>query len=297
MPGSSKKGRHSSGAQSKSEGEGINPTLRDFLNAMKEDIVQSNKETFGRIEARLDKNVRSVAGLEKKLEETEGKIGTKIATEVSKEVTKQCAPALAAISAAPRKLSQDLGDAVRIFFRTHFGLGNDRIAMPDNIDVFNFPNKLAKDRKEVLATFENREDRDFIKAQGTNLVGQKEAGMSIQLPGHLLDNLAALNGPAYSVKQKIPRLRRSVKFDDAVQDLYLDVCIAGNWRRVAPTQAKADLKNVPSSGGDSGLLDTSVISDLNLGKEVSGLTAWRGNGSLKELSWRLNPEPLGFYGQ
>ena len=299
MPGSSKKGRQNSGTGSEEDSGGINPALKEFLTAMKEDIVQSNRETLGRIEERLDKNERNIAGLERRVVEAENSIATKISAEVSR----QCAPALAAIAASKDKAPQpspsskstgkrdeayqrarrslkiwpiegeNLEDSVRVFFKNRLGVADDRIHMMGSISVWSQPSRLAKERKEILATFENREDRDFIKAQGTNLAGQKEAGMSIQVPGHLLDNLAALNGLAYSIKQRIPGLRRAVKFDDAVQDLVLDVCIAGNWRRVTPTQAKAALKSVPSaSGGESGTLDASVLSDLIQGKEVPGLT-------------------------
>ena len=167
---------------------------------------------------------------------------------------------------------EDLEDALRVFFNTRLKLGNDRIAMLGGMAVSVAPSKVARERKEVLATFESREDRDFIKTQGASLAGQSEAGMSIQVPGHLLDNLAALNGLAYSVKQKNRGLKRAVKFDDAVQDIYLDMCIAGNWRRVTPSQAKLALKNVPASGGDSTSLDATVLSDLIQGKEVPGLT-------------------------
>ena len=189
------------------------------------------------------------------MDEVQKGIGNKI----SAEVAKHCAPALEALTAGPASGAQppsqaskltgrreeayqharrslkvwpvegdDLEEALKVFCKTRLKIRDDRIANLGSIMVLQVTSRVARERKEVLATFENREDRDFIKAQGTSLAEQKEAGMAIQVPGHLMDNLASLNGLAYSVKQKNPGLKRSVKFDDAVQDIYLDMCISGN---------------------------------------------------------------------
>ena len=86
MPGSRNKSMNQSGSCSK--GDSIGPALKDSLNAMKQDFVQSNKETVERIEARLERNEGSIAALERKVEDSEKKLGQKIVD----EVTKQCAP-------------------------------------------------------------------------------------------------------------------------------------------------------------------------------------------------------------
>ena len=292
MPGSGKK-RQGSG---ESGGGGVDPALRDFLNAMKQDIVQSTKETVGQIEARLDRNEKSIAALDAKIESVEKGMGERIAAEVEK----RCAPAIAAMVAVPDKTvavssrlatrreeayercrrslkmwpveGEDLGDAVRVFLHERLKIGDEKIRSMGGIIVSPPSTKAARDKKEVVAMFEVREDRDFIKAQGGNLAGQREVGMALHVPGHLLDNLAALNGLAYAIKQRNPGLKRAVKFDDAVQDVYLDMCIAGNWRRVTPPQAKLALKDTPSTGGDTGTLDASILSDLLRGKDVPGIT-------------------------
>ena len=295
MPGSSSKNRKQSGGRG--EAEGVDPALRDFLNAMKQDIVQSTKDTVGQIEARLEKHENSISALERKVEESEKNIEKKIAAEVSK----QCGPVLAAtamarntaIVAATGKSSskrdeayqwcrrslkrwpvegEDLEDAVRMFIKNRLKCSNERIERLGSIAVAHPTTRMAREKKEVIATFECREDRDFLKAQGNNLAGQNEVGMSIHVPGHLLDNLAALNGLAYAIKLKNKGLKRAVKFDDAVQDIYLDLCISGNWRRVSPAQAKLALKDTPVTGASSGALDASVLSDLIKGVDVPGVT-------------------------
>ena len=81
MPGSSKKSRNASG-----ESPGVDPALRDFLNAMKQDIVQSTKDTVGQIEARLDKNERSIQALQKKVDDVDKNIGERIAVEVARQL-------------------------------------------------------------------------------------------------------------------------------------------------------------------------------------------------------------------
>lgn len=296
MPGSNKKGRNPSGGGAGSEsGDGINPALKEFLIAMKEDIVQSNKDSMGRIEARLDKNDKAMEALEKRVELTECAIGPKIAAEVAK----QCGHMLENISKAANKVGgagkssprreeayqlarrtlkiwpvkgDDLTDAVQQFFKERLRMDDRKIASLGSIAVMSGSGRLAKEKNEVTATFDSREDRDYVKAQGSNLAGQNEAGLAIHVPGHLLDNLAALNGLAYLVKQKNRGLKRAVKFDDAVQGLYLDMCIVGNWRKVTPEQAKLALKNMPSTGGDSGTLDASVLAELIQGRDVPGLT-------------------------
>ena len=78
MPGSAKKGRNKSGPdqtdQGREQGEGVDPALIRFLNAMKEDIVQSTRETVGKLESRLDKTEKGLADLEKRVGETDQKI-------------------------------------------------------------------------------------------------------------------------------------------------------------------------------------------------------------------------------
>ena len=76
--------------------------------------------------------------------------------------------------------------------------------------------------------------------------------MFIHVPGHLMDSLVALIGVGYSIKQKNKAMKRSVKFDEQNQDLYLDICIDGKWRRISPNEAKQALKDVTTANTASG---------------------------------------------
>ena len=165
----------------------------------------------------------------------------------------------------------DVVDAVKCFMKNKLKLEDRRIEALGSIAASALPSKSSREKKEVLVVFDSREDRDFVKAQGGSLAGQREVGMALHVPGFLLDNLAALNGLAYSIKLRNPGLRRTVKFDDAIQDIYLDICLAGNWRKVTPAQAKLALKETPSGSG-AGSLEAPTLMDLIHGKDVPGLT-------------------------
>ena len=299
MPNSGKKPRNKSGggtpgaSGSEDAGDGVDPALIRFLNAMKQDIVQSTKDAVSKIETRLEKNERGLERLEKKIEETDKSMSAKITAEVAK----QCAggssamvPLAAPVATTQNKrrdeafywcrrslklwpvTGEDLSDAVRVFLRTKLGLSDAGIEKLGSIEASLLPSKASREKKEVIATFESSDDRDFVKSNGSSLAGQTEAGMSLHVPGHLMDNLSALNGLAYSIKQKNRNVKRAVKFDDAKQDIYLDICIAGKWRRVTPKEAKQALKEVPSASLSESSLSVSDLTELIQGREVPGLT-------------------------
>ena len=263
--------------------------------------MDSTKEAVGKIETRLDQNEKGLTTLGKKLDESDkavAELGRRLeesdknmANKIAEEVAKHRPTAASqntdqrstrrrdeAYSLCRRSLKlwpvngEDLEDAVRVFLGTRLGLTSERIVQLGSIVVSLPPSKAARDRNEVIAAFETREDRDFVKSNGAKLGGQRVAGMSLHVPGHLLDNLATLNGLAYSIKQKNNSIKRAVKFDDSIQDIYLDICIAGNWRKVTPNEARQALKEVPTTGLSTGSLSVSDLTSLIQGKEVPGLT-------------------------
>ena len=143
------------------------------------------------------------------------------------------------------------------------------------IEIKQSAGKIAINRKEILATFDSVDDRDYIKSLGFKLAAEKESGMSIYVPGHLLDNLYALNSVGFNIKRSQEGVKRSVKFDDSSHDIYLDICIGGNWRRILPHDAKAALKAAPgalSASNSHGIAADDLIS-LVKGDAVPGLTA------------------------
>ena len=286
MPNSGKK-KGTPSRKSGDPGDGVDPALKRFLNAMKADLMDTTREAVGRLETRLERNETSIANLEKRMEQSEKAIEIKVASEVAK----QCAAATKGGLAPPDKREaayhfsrrslklwpvegENLEDAVRVFLRNKLSMSDARIRSLGAIDVAATPGKAARGRREVLATFESKEDRDNVKANGINLAGQREVGMSLHVPGFLMDNLVALNGLGYSIKQKNPGIKRAVKFDDLRQDLYLDICINDQWKRISPTEAKQVMKEVPLSNSTSGTaISVPELLDLVQGKEAEGANA------------------------
>ena len=123
----------------------------------------------------------------------------------------------------------------------------------------------------VLVTFESKEVRDQVKSHGKNLASANGAGMNIHVPGYLLDNLHALNAVGFSIKEKHKNVRRAVKFDDQRMDLYMDIFIGGEWKRVTASEAREVAADIPAKKG--GLkLSKSDLSSLVRGEPVAGLT-------------------------
>ena len=302
MPGSNKKKRHASTAkpmEEESSGEGVDKDLKAFLIAMKDDINKSTNAAVDRIDKRIDENARQISELKQNMERRDVEISSKISTEVRQEVAKL--GSMLKTKAPDADLSEgvrsrrdrafnhcrrtlkiwpikgeSLEDDVRNFMANKLKFNQAKIDALGAIAVSPAPGRAAREKGEVLATFETREDRDVVKAGGVNLAGEKEVGMSIHVPGHLMDNLIALNGIGYNIKLKNAGVKRSVKFDDTKQDIYLDICINGTWKRITPMEAKSVMEKLPAGtsgamGGSSLSLDE--LSNLVQGEPVAGLTA------------------------
>lgn len=291
MPGSGKKKRAGSGdKQEEQAGEAVNPALLQFLTTMKNDLVESTRDTVkdavSKIETRLERNEGSIASLERRVERGEREMAVRIAAEVAKQIPTAGATAAGAgadASAGRRAGKHDaayhycrrslklwpvddggggLEDAVKEFLKSKLRMTDSRIEALGSIEATALPGRAAKERREILATFETSEDRDNVKANGINLAGQRELGMSIHVPGHLMDSLVALNGLGYSIKQKKPDTKRSVKFDDVRQDLFLDICIDGQWKRIGPKEAKKVMKEVPTSSSAGQTITVDELTSL-----------------------------------
>ena len=301
MPGSGKKKRHASASKPMVEdsSDGVDKDLKAFLIAMKDDINKATNAAVDRIDRRIDENAKQIGEIKQDMERRDAGISARISTEVRQEVAKLSgllkgkSPALEpsegvrnrrdrAYNHCRRSLKiwpirgENMEDEVKNFMANKLNFDQRKIESLGAIEVVVAPGRLAKDKGEVLATFETKEDRDTVEAGGVNLAGQREAGMSIHVPGHLMDNLIALNGIGYSIKTKNAGVKRAVKFDDIIQDVYLDICINGNWRRITPKEARSVMEKIPAttSGATGGLsLSLEDLSNLVQGEAVAGLTA------------------------
>ena len=294
---------------------GIDPAMKAFLISMKTDINASTNAAVERIEKRIRDNEKAVEKLgeetskeirklrehvdetkvmmeeniDKKLRARDERVEKRIAkvstarVVIDKSISKGPAPNRReeAFHKCRRSLKiwpvlgDDLADAAKVFMARKLKIGEDRIRSFGNIAVTHPASRASRDRKEVLVMFEDREDRDYVKSMGINLAGEPGAGMSIHVPGHLLDNLHALNEIGYNIKRKNSdrAVKRAVKFDDSTLDLFLDICIGGQWKRIFPKEAKEALRSVPPSGaeGNSRDLTTEDLTSLLQGESLEVL--------------------------
>ena len=253
-------------------GSGVDPALRDFLLAIKKDINDTIEASMNKINKRIEKNERDIACLKKKIETKDTELEGRLLKKIEKEIAKICpiiAPTVPRIEdivpPSTRRgdsycfsrrslkmwpiVGDNLEDEVRVFLSDKLKLSNQRINSLGLIEVERSLGRVACKRREVLVTFETKEDRDTVKAAGINLAGQFESGMAIHVPGHLIDNLQALSSVCYKIKRnQTSGVKRSVKFDDAKQDVYLEIFVAGEWKRIDPIDAKIALKAFPAAG-------------------------------------------------
>ena len=114
----------------------------------------------------------------------------------------------------------------------------------------------SKLNEEAVVTFDSKEIRDAIKAQGHNLAKYKEeAGMRLHIPNYLQKDFKVLMRLAYLMKKTNPDLKRNVKFDEDSCGLFLDMQVKtnGRWRRVRPDEARKAVLDKGSSDGPSEL--------------------------------------------
>ena len=299
MPGSNKKKRNASGGARPPDnvnnptGEGIDPCLKGFLLSIKEELQASTKAAAEQVAERMDKRIaqseKNIQELKERLDARDREIDAKIATGIARMgTTKNSAGARRSAGSSRREEAyhycrrslklwpvqgDDLEDEVRVFMKNHLQLQDARIRSVGVIEVTPSTGRAAKDRREVLATFETKEDRDMVKAAGVNLAGKKEIGMSIHVPGHLLDNYFALNAVGYNIKSKHAGVRRAVKFDDLAQDVYLDIYVGEQWKKITPDQARLVQSKLPQMANLTSSLTADDLTDLVQGNPVAGLTA------------------------
>lgn len=168
----------------------------------------------------------------------------------------------------------DLQASLRSFLTDNLKIPENTMSTLGPVEIKSFDvGRDAVDRGAVVATFESRETRDFVKSHGRHLAGQSEAGMNIHVPGFLLDNLHTLNAVGYSIKSKHQNVKRIIKYDDPNSDLVLDICIANEWKRITPGEARGVADLIPEKRSTGRKLTKADLSSLVLEEPVAGLTA------------------------
>lgn len=306
MAGSSKKKRNPSkpeaskedqatGSSGSSASDGIDPGMKSFLLSIKNEIMESNKEAIRAMDKKVEENRQDIERMRvefnSKVDRMESTLNEKLETEMAKLKAAPIANARTgtAVSTMGKKeeafnLSRkslkiwpvdgtNLTHSVHSFLRERLGFDQEIVAAMGAIAVRRALGKAAELKKEVIARFESKEDRDMVKGAGNKLAGKTDAGMAIHVPGHMLDSLHALNAIAYQIKSKHEGVRRSVKFDDINQDIYMDILIGGNWRRISSSQAKLAVKNLPEQGASKRDLTADDLTSLVKGNDISEIQA------------------------
>ena len=95
----------------------------------------------------------------------------------------------------------------------------------------------------------------------------------MQIPNFLQPSLKALETISYQLKQKFPRVKRNIKFNDGEMDLVLDFCTdpdrQGDWNKLLPGQAKIIKENLKKKGGGASLEMSSGDLEAMLGANQS----------------------------
>ena len=135
----------------------------------------------------------------------------------------------------------DLEAGVRDFFRTRLKFDQARVDSFGSLRVRRVETRGKSNQKEVAVTFLDVDTRDAVRSEASNLAGQSEAGIRLEIPDYLRPSLRSLESVSYHMKKAHPGMKRNVRFDDEALDLVLDVKLGENhpWKRIRPSQAQA----------------------------------------------------------
>ena len=116
----------------------------------------------------------------------------------------------------------DLKAALSEFISVRLRFSSATMASMGNISIKKvFAGPRAKIRNEVIAIFSSKV-RDTVNRAARELAGDVGAGIRLEILGFLQSSLKALEAVSFALKQKHPKMRRNVKFDDIEMDLVLD---------------------------------------------------------------------------
>ena len=99
----------------------------------------------------------------------------------------------------------------------------------------------SKIEHKVTVLFSSVQVRDAVRRGAKELAGDRDAGVRLEIPYSMQSSLKALESVSYHLKQKHPKIRRNIKFDDDEMSLVLDFNTdpdgSGTWRQVGAAQA------------------------------------------------------------
>ena len=174
----------------------------------------------------------------------------------------------------------DLQRDVESFLGSMLGFDPDYIK--NNIGHFSVRRVVeprSKIQQEVVVEFGSPPVRDIIKSSGFKLEG-KRGGIRIELPHFLKSDFHVLQNVAYRLKMGNASMKRSVKFDDELLGLYLDIQLPGqDWRRIRPDQARAARQTEPALRSGPAELSCEMIAGAIRTSAAGGSSSTNESGS------------------
>ena len=106
----------------------------------------------------------------------------------------------------------------------------------------------SKIKDEVLVIFDTTSTRDYVFSHAKNLsklplIDRQNNGMRLDYPAHLGSEYRVLDAYGARLRSRFGEgFRRSIKFNDDEQVLYMDICLprTEEWIRVSAGMAKED---------------------------------------------------------
>lgn len=93
--------------------------------------------------------------------------------------------------------------------------------------------------------FASSRERDIVQSFASSLADfQGEAGLRMELPGHLHGLFKIFEAHRAGLRQQFPGLKRSIKYDDATQSLCMDVRMAdrNKWHRISEVEMRETVR-------------------------------------------------------
>lgn len=264
-PGNSKQKTPSTASQREDPQIPKGPEMMMFMGGIRSLMREELQKTEDKIGGKLGGLEDRMAGLEERVEDMDSRIEERVEEAISNRLGQR--QRLQNVSAdmnfaelpsardkrywkARRSLrlwpivgnGEDMKTAVLTFLTGKLRLGEDLIADAEDSHIARVPAGLIKGpiKHEVVVEFPAVDLRDIVRKSAFNLAGDRNSGIRLEIPHHLMKNFKALEAASYKLKQKFKDLRQNIKFDDESCDLSLEFRIRPNdqWKRIRPEQAK-----------------------------------------------------------
>ena len=127
-------------------------------------------------------------------------------------------------------------------------------------------------KDEVLVIFESVRERDKVRAYAKNLE-RRGKGLCLEVPDHLWPNFWVLQNTGYELKRRNPSLKRNIFFDDAADNLKMDIFLKEKWKTILPDGARQSLSKLGRCG-DNTSRGTISAGDLTASSRLAHPTTW-----------------------